>query len=245
MFIVSQPFCLCSSLLPFDIMQRKITVIQLLLILIITGFLCVGCLAQSKEQPSFNPDPEFETAVLDPWMIPVQVLPEQGINSEEMESIRERGVESQPAEVENFGNGGSIKGGPSAIILLVSGVKGMSTLENHRNWIDVMSYSFNSGENPENEKVFGENYLTITKHVDISSPVLFNLMKSGGGPVNEIEIEILGSGQVMAELLMKNARVVGYSSHSDPNDQFIEMVTFAASDAQWKMPLYDDKGMDK
>ena len=224
-------------------MKVGISRVKLLFILVI-GCLCViGCCAQPMEEPQpgmMNPIPGEER--IDPELMNLQMIPGQIIN-ENPEGKPQGEFQEQPQD-SMYGKGGSILGGSPGTYILITGVKGTCTAASHKNWNDVMSYAFHAGENPEDEKIFGEEHLTITKQVDSATPAIFNTFKSGG-QISTVWMEIAGTNNILAAVVVKNARITGYSSTGDAAQIPIETITFTSGDVTWNVPQISSEGIQK
>jgi len=227
-------------------MKKDESPFRLLFLLLICGMCCFGCSAQPIEEPQMGMmNPQLEQAILDPELLNMQQVGERG-DPDDQGSPPQENVQGQMPGNPMYGAGGSIQNGGTGIAILIEGIKGTSTIAKHEFWNDVMSYSFHAGQNIEDDRVFGENHLTINKMVDSASPALFQLFKSGNtNQIGQIEMEIMSNGQVIAELVMKNPMVAGYSSSSGSDKFPVETVIFTSSDAEWKIPKFDEKGVLK
>jgi hypothetical protein len=102
------------------------------------------------------------------------------------------------------GPGGASSEGVNGIFLYLEGVSGESTVDSHRDWIDVLSFNYGIRSPPQygasaggaaaGRPQFGD--LVITKYLDKASPQLY-LMASNGMHIPEARLEVIKGGNLV------------------------------------------------
>jgi type VI secretion system secreted protein Hcp len=120
--------------------------------------------------------------------------------------------------------------------LQIDGIKGESTDSQHKDWIEVLSYSQSAGAAApgaaDAKKTSGPSDILITKKMDSSSPMLQKLCSSGKH-IPKATLHVMRSGAEPATAEMSDVTV----SKISPNDKAagapMESVTLNYGKIQW------------
>ena len=123
--------------------------------------------------------------------------------------------------------------------LHIDGIKGESTDSQHKDWIEVQSYSQGAGASAEGadaKKSSGPSEIVITKKVDASSPVLHQLCSSGKH-IPKATLEVVRAGGKPETAEMSDVVVSKVSPQVTPHDKAAdtpaESITLNYGKIQW------------
>jgi len=141
-----------------------------------------------------------------------------------------------------------------AILLNYEGVKGETKDDNHKDWIDLVGWTFktdrlitsNTSTKGDRESSNARIYdLQISKEMDLATPKLF--MESLCGTGKEVKLRLTKTGQgkgsdVYMEYILKNALISSYEVGGSNTDlsRPTENITISFVEIEVKYTPYDD-----
>ncbi len=148
------------------------------------------------------------------------------------------------------GPGGSSSEGVNGIFLYLEGVPGDSTVESHRDWIDVLSFNYGirnpsqygasgSGVAAAGRPQFGD--LVITKYLDKASPQLY-LMASNGMHIPEARLEVIRRGNLVLRYRLSDVTVGAVETAGEAADRILDKVSLKYSKIEWAYSGQDPTG---
>jgi type VI secretion system secreted protein Hcp len=131
-------------------------------------------------------------------------------------------------------------------------IKGESTDDKHKDWIEVLSYGIGvsqpisgpSGTGGRGASRADFHALTITKLADISSPDLFQYCALGKH-IAKLKLEVCqetGDKIPFVEIELENVMVSGVSNSGGGSDRPYETVTFVYDKITWKNTAINNDG---
>ncbi len=139
-----------------------------------------------------------------------------------------------------------------AIYMNIEGIKGKVTAKGHEDWIDIsslqwgvgraISSSIGSSADREASKP-SISEVSVTKMMDISSPLIFTEACIGKGKVVKINLCTTGSDQIQTymEYTLEDCMISGYSVSSG-GDRPSESISLSFTKMEMKFIPYDDSG---
>ena len=124
--------------------------------------------------------------------------------------------------------------------LHIDGIKGESTDSQHKDWIEVLSYSQGAGASApgaaDAKKTSGPGEIVITKTVDVSSPFLQKFCASGKH-IPKVTLDVVRPGAKpetaeMSDVVLSNASPHA-SSHDKATDVPTESITLSYGTIKW------------
>jgi type VI secretion system secreted protein Hcp len=117
------------------------------------------------------------------------------------------------------------------IFVFVEGVPGESMDDQHKDWIDGLSYFGGVVNDGVGKSCF--NDISITKRLDKSSPTLA-LYTATSANINEVTIEFCRVEDLILKVELLDAHITSISSGGSAGDDFLtEDVKFAFGKIQW------------
>ena len=143
-----------------------------------------------------------------------------------------------------------------AILLNYEGIKGETSDKNHKDWIDVASWTWGTkrtitsntstrGDRESSNAVISD--LQITKYMDSSSLKLFIESCCGTGKEVKLRLTKTGTGEgsdVYMEYILKNSLISQYDVGGDEDDikRPLETITISFTEIEVKYTPYDEDG---
>lgn len=139
------------------------------------------------------------------------------------------------------GPGGASSEGINGIFLYLEGVPGDSTVESHKDWIDVLSFNYGirnptqygasgSGVAAAGRPQFGD--LVITKYLDKASPQLY-LMASNGMHIPEARLEVIKRGNLVLRYRLSDVTVGAVETAGEAADRILDKVSLKYGKIEW------------
>ncbi len=133
--------------------------------------------------------------------------------------------------------------------LKVKDINGKSTDDKHKDWIEVLSYSWGvsqsaSGGGMQTEGRANLQDLSITKELDIASPKLAEECAKGTR-IDEVKMELCRAGgkqEKYMEYTLEKCIVSSYSTGGGGGGTPVETITFNYGKIKWNYIKLDDKG---
>jgi len=139
------------------------------------------------------------------------------------------------------------------IFLKIDGIEGNVTSQGHEKWIDVDSIQWRVVRAISNNSTIKNNNwqtsktgiseVSITKTMDVSSPLIFSEACGGDSKKTQIHLSTEGSGKTdtYMEYELEDCLVSSYSVSSE-GDIPIESISFTFTKMQMKFIPYDESG---
>jgi type VI secretion system secreted protein Hcp len=131
-------------------------------------------------------------------------------------------------------------------------IKGESTDDKHKDWIEVFGWGFNvqqpmsgpSGTGGRSAARADFGPLTITKSADLSSPDLY-MYCAGGTHISKVKLEQCqetGEKVPYVEIELEECMITGISTSGGGSDRPMESVTLTYDKVKWKNTKINDDG---
>ena len=147
------------------------------------------------------------------------------------------------------GPGGASSEGVNGIFLYLEGVPGDSTVESHKDWIDVLSFNYGI-RNPSQYGASGTGAaagrpqfgdLVITKYLDKASPQLY-LMASNGMHIPEARLEVIRRGNLVLRYRLSDVTVGAVETAGEAAERILDKVSLKYGRIEWTYFVQDPTG---
>ena len=147
------------------------------------------------------------------------------------------------------GPGGASSEGVNGIFLYLEGVPGDSTVESHKDWIDVLSFNYGIRNPPQygtsgsgaaaGRPQFGD--LVITKMLDKASPQLY-LMASNGMHIPEARLEVIRGGNLVLRYRLSDVTVGAVETAGEAANRILDKVSLKYGKIEWTYFVHGPTG---